>query len=146
MRVFDESKTKELKEYDLSKGYLKEDTLLVAHHEAVEAVEEVGHYEIVREYPNGGKDEEWVVDVSAVEAKPAQDEWENIKIFIPYTEKELAELEIVEMKCQLAATDYKAIKYAEGLISEADYAAIREQRQGWRDKINELERKIGGET
>ena len=146
MRVFDESKNNELHEYDLEKGYLKNDKLLVKHHEAVEAVAEKGHHEVVREYPNGGKDVAWVVDVPAVEAKPAWDEWEDVQIFVPYTEKELAALEVGELKRQLAATDYKAIKYAEGLIAEADYAAIREQRQGWRDRINELELKISGEA
>lgn len=34
MRVFDESKTRELTEYDLSAGYLKPDKLFIAHHEA----------------------------------------------------------------------------------------------------------------
>lgn len=48
-------------------------------------------------------------------------------------------LQIVELKAQLAATDYKAIKHSEGLISEEDYAPIKAQRQAWRDQINVLE-------
>lgn len=48
-------------------------------------------------------------------------------------------LQILELKAQLSATDYKAIKYAEGLISEEDYAPIKTQRQTWRDQINVLE-------
>ena len=32
---------------------------------------------------------------------------------------------IAELKIKLRSTDYKAIKYAEGLISEADYAPIK---------------------
>jgi len=47
--------------------------------------------------------------------------------------------EIAQLKNQLSATDYKAIKYAEGAISEEDYAPIKAQRQQWRDRINELE-------
>lgn len=43
------------------------------------------------------------------------------------------------LKKKLADTDYKAIKYAEGLISEEDYASIKAERQALRDKINELE-------
>lgn len=43
---------------------------------------------------------------------------------------------------QLTATDYKAIKYAEGLISEADYAPIKAERQALRDRINELEAEL----
>ena len=49
------------------------------------------------------------------------------------------EAQINELKEKLRETDYKAIKYAEGLISEEDYAVIKKQRQEWRDKINELE-------
>ena len=46
---------------------------------------------------------------------------------------------IAELKKNLADTDYKAIKYAEGQISEQDYESIKAQRQAWRDEINELE-------
>ena len=49
------------------------------------------------------------------------------------------ETQINELKEKLRETDYQAIKYAEGLISEEDYAVIKAERQGWRDKINELE-------
>lgn len=39
----------------------------------------------------------------------------------------------------LRASDYKAIKYAEGLISAEEYEPIKAERQALRDKINELE-------
>lgn len=90
MRVFNENKTIELTSYDLEKGYLKAEKRFVAHHEAVQAVEEQGHYETIAEYPNGGKEVEWVVDVQAVEAKEAWDEYEDIQVFIPYSVEELA--------------------------------------------------------
>ena len=48
-------------------------------------------------------------------------------------------LEIQQLKKQLSDTDYKAIKYAEGQISESEYAPVRAERQGYRDRINELE-------
>jgi NAD+--asparagine ADP-ribosyltransferase len=48
-------------------------------------------------------------------------------------------LEIQQLKKQLSDTDYKAIKYAEGQISEEEYASIRAERQSYRDRINELE-------
>lgn len=47
--------------------------------------------------------------------------------------------EINELKQNLVASDYKAIKFMEGEISEVDYAPIKIQRQGWRARINELE-------
>ncbi len=46
---------------------------------------------------------------------------------------------INELKQQLADTDYKAIKYAEGWISEEEYEPVRIQRQAWREEINRLE-------
>ncbi len=53
--------------------------------------------------------------------------------------KDQYRLEITQLKKALSDTDYKAIKYAEGQISESDYASVRELRQGYRDRINELE-------
>lgn len=91
MRIFNEDKTQELNqsEIDLSLGYLKADKLFVQHHEAVEAVEEVSHYKTVNEYPNGGKDVEKVIDTPAVEAREAYDEYEEIRVYIPYPEEEI---------------------------------------------------------
>ena len=59
------------------------------------------------------------------------------------TEAEVAEMErvaeIERLKEQLAATDYKAIKHAEGWLTADEYAPIKAQRQQWRARINELE-------
>ena len=49
---------------------------------------------------------------------------------------------IRDLKLKLSNTDYKAIKYAEGFISEDDYKSIKEERQGYRDRINELEQEL----
>ena len=54
------------------------------------------------------------------------------------TEEELKHIRIYELKKLLADTDYKAIKYAEGLISEEEYAETKAQRQAWRDELNTL--------
>lgn len=91
MDVYDESGKKlQEGEYDLAKGHLVPSTRKI-HHDAVEGVEEVGHWETVREYPEtGGKDVEWVVDVPGVEARGAWDEIEEIMLYVPYTEEELA--------------------------------------------------------
>lgn len=48
-------------------------------------------------------------------------------------------LEIEGLKLELRETDYKAIKYAEGWISEEDYKIIKEDRQRIRNRINKLE-------
>lgn len=92
MRILD-SNNVEIENPDLSLGYLTEDKILIAHHEAVEAVEEQWHYETVAEYPNGGRDVAKVIDAPGVEAKDAWDEYETIQRYIPYTEEELAAME-----------------------------------------------------
>ena len=139
MRVFNETKTVELTEYDLNKGYLKDDKIFVAHHEAVEGVAEEWHYETIREYSNGGKEVKKVIDVPAVPYQAEYDEYEDIQVFIPYTEKELASRKIAELKAKLEATDYQAIKYAEGAITAEEYAEMKTKRQAWREMINALE-------
>ena len=53
--------------------------------------------------------------------------------------KDQYRLEITQLKKQLSDTDYKAIKFAEGQISEEEYASVRAERQGYRDRINYLE-------
>ena len=50
-----------------------------------------------------------------------------------------------ELYTDLIRTDYQAIKYAEGLITEAEYAPIKAQRQAWRDEINRLEEEMKDE-
>ncbi len=143
MKIYNESKTEILTEYDLKKGYLKSDKIVKEILPAQQEVKEVGHYETIKEYENGGKDVKWVVDVAGQEAKPETPIYEDIQVYIPYTEDELKELRIAELKQRLANTDYKAIKFAEGLISVEDYAETKAQRESWRAEINELE---GGEN
>lgn len=87
MKILDESGI-EIKNPDLSIGYLKNDTMVV-HHDAVKQVEEESHYEVISEYPNGGKDLKKVIDVVGVEAKDAYDENVKIQRYILYTEQEL---------------------------------------------------------
>lgn len=58
-------------------------------------------------------------------------------------QKEEYAAEIQTLKKQLADTDYKAIKYAEGVMTDEDYQATGIQRQAWRRRINELEALIG---
>lgn len=77
---------------DLTLGHLRPGTR-TAHHDAVEGVTEVWHYETVAEYPNGGKDIRKVVDVPGVEAQAARDEEIPIQIYVPYTQDELDRIE-----------------------------------------------------
>lgn len=140
MRILDELNNELTeREVDFSKGYLQEEQLFIRRHEAVEAIEEKGHYETVMEYPNGGKDVEWVVDIPAVEAKEAYDEFETIQRFIAFTEAQLNAMRISELKQKLNKTDYCIVKIAEGSATFEEYAETIENRKKWRKEINDIE-------
>ena len=89
MKVYNQEKTQEITDYDLTKGYLVSDKMLKEHHEAVEAKEAVYDRILIKEYPSGGKEYKTVLVTPATEAKEAWDEYENIQVYIPYTENEL---------------------------------------------------------
>lgn len=68
--------------------------------------------------------------------------------YIEMTEEEIAEIEeqttapeqqILDLKQMLDDTDYQAIKYTEGWLTDEEYAPIKKQRQAWRDEINRLQ-------
>mgnify|MGYP001031908909 FL=1 len=52
------------------------------------------------------------------------------------------EKEILDLKEKLLETDYKALKYAEGVLTESEYEPIKQRRQEWRRRINELEKEL----
>lgn len=47
---------------------------------------------------------------------------------------------IAQLKQCLVESDYKALKFADGVLSEEEYAPVRAERQAWRDEINEIEK------
>lgn len=59
-----------------------------------------------------------------------------------YNKKCSLERRIKMYKIKLKRTDYKAIKYAEGEITYAEYSPILIQRRLWRSEINVLEAKL----
>lgn len=101
MKIID-SNGVEIATPDLTKGYLKQETQTV-HHDAVAGVEEVSHYETIREYPNGGKDVKKVVDVKAVPAQDAYDEEVEVQRYVLYTAEELAAQAEAKKKAEEAA-------------------------------------------
>lgn len=58
------------------------------------------------------------------------------------TQKAEAIKRIAALKSYLSATDYQAIKFAEGELSAEDYADMKTQRAEWRAEINQLEEKL----
>lgn len=143
MRVFNKDKTEVLESFDLEKGYLADD-VLVTHVPASPAVEEVGHYKTLKVYDNGGIDVEYIIDTPASPEVVEHDETEEIKVYIPYTDEELRKMaataRIGELKRLLRDSDYKAIKYAEGVLTAEEYAHAKAERQAYRDEINALEK------
>lgn len=65
----------------------------------------------------------------------------SYSIFVEFEKDEdkAREKEIIDCKKHLSETDYKAIKYSEGALSEEEYAEDKANRKAWRDRINELE-------
>jgi hypothetical protein len=138
MKVYNQEKTKILNEYDLSKGYLKEDKIVSKIIPSQEEIKEEFHYEF-KEYPNGGKDRIKIIDIPYQPFQEEKYEYEDIQIFIPYTEKEKAEIRIAELKEFLKNTDYKALQFAEGELSAENFEPIKQQRKKWREEINKWE-------
>lgn len=58
------------------------------------------------------------------------------------TKEEVIVYNIETCKAQLASTDYQCLKYAEGELTEDEYAPIRELRKQLRKQINELEDRL----
>ena len=106
MRLLDVTNV-ELESPDYELGTVKVDRLFIQHHEAVEAVAEAGHFEVIAAYPNGGKDVKWVIDVAAVEAADAWDEYEDIYRYIPYTAEELAERQRLAEEAYRNSPEYR---------------------------------------
>jgi hypothetical protein len=50
--------------------------------------------------------------------------------------------EIIALKSLLADTDYQCLKYAEGALTEAEFADTKAKRRAWREKVNELEAEL----
>ena len=138
MRTIDQD-GREIVAPDLEAGHLVPERILVAHHDAIEAVKEVSHYEVIAEYEGGGKDVQRVIDVPGIAARDAWDEYEDVYRYVPYTAAERAKMRIEVLKAQLAETDYAVIKIAEGAATAADYVDLIAQRQVWRAEINDLE-------
>ena len=91
MKILD-AQGNEILNPDLEKGHLESDKLTI-HHDAIAAVAEQSHNEVIKEYENGGKDVEKVIDVPGVLGCDAYDTYEDIERYIPYTAAELAAIE-----------------------------------------------------
>jgi peptidoglycan/xylan/chitin deacetylase (PgdA/CDA1 family) len=101
------------------------------------AVEEVGHYE-TRRYPNGGCSKEWVVDTPAVEA---YDEYEEIQVYVPYTQEQKDEKRASEIRGRLLQLSDDFVQSWAG----AYFPDLEERKKEFANLHNEL-RAILGKT
>lgn len=89
MRIFNENKTIEIKDYDKNLYYLKEDKLFIKHHPKVEAIKQISHYEVFRvNEKTGGIEYREVIDRPYEPEIEAYDEYEDIYVIVPYTIEE----------------------------------------------------------
>jgi hypothetical protein len=63
-------------------------------------------------------------------------------VYLPDTARLMRDIKL--LKAKLDATDYKAIKYAEGELPAEEYHTVRLERREWRRQINEMEDFIKG--
>lgn len=151
MKIYNEDFSKILNEQDIdfSKGYLKnvEYTYFI---EEQKEVKEIGHYIIVAEYPNGGKDIEWVIDKPGSPYIAAHYETEQVQQYILYSQQELDEInrsrwerekeqKINYYKEKLKQTDYQTLKFIEGRITQEEFDFWKNIRESFRREIRKLE-------
>lgn len=124
---------------DLELGHLVISKQPIKHHYIV-TQEEAGYYEIIAEYPNGGKDVEWKIDtpeeghwvtydekgneiktdIIIPDDAPHEidiDDFEEVYTYIPYTEEELKEKEMAELRGKEARTLEERVTQTEADIS-----------------------------
>ena len=133
MEVYNQNKTEILTEYDLTKGYLTTDYIDEIIPE-VQAVQEQGHYVTIAEYPNGGKDVEWVVDVAGAEHQPERIEKVPITVYVPFTEEQLKQQQINTKINRLTELTKDFAQVQAGLI----ITDIEERKAEFRTLLNEV--------
>lgn len=135
MRIFNQDKTQELKDYDLNLGHLEQDKL-INHIEAVEGKKEQGHYETLKTYSNGSKEVKYVIDIPKVEPIEEHDKTEDILVYIPYTETELRDIAIKNYPNKVA----ELIRQRYSLNDELAILRQRDEKQSeYREYFNYCE-------
>lgn len=128
MKVYNQEKNKILENYDLSKGFLIDDKIIIKPSQA-----EVFHYEM-RKYKNAGIEKIKVID------QPHKDAvFEEIKVYVPYTSEQLKANRIEEIKQEMESLSQDFIQYYLGGIIEN----IEERKARFISIHNELRELLG---
>jgi hypothetical protein len=78
------------------------------------------------------------ININGITREMTAEELAEMKAF--EQSAEFKQMQIMQLKNQLAETYYKAIEFAEGWISAEEYEPIKAERQAIRNQINELEK------
>lgn len=105
MKIYDETKTKVIDNPDLSRGKLVLDKLLVKHHEAVPETPQKTEFVNIKKFPNGGVSREERIVQKYVPAKEAYDEYEDIQVYVPFTDEEYKDYLRIKRKFLLEVFD-----------------------------------------
>lgn len=141
--IYNQDKTEILKyeDLDFDAGYLV-DKEEVIHHDAIQEKEEIGHYQVLAEYENGGKDIAWIVDEEGIKGQDAYDEVIQYKIYVPYSKEYIEHRQLIaqykDLWNKLLRSDYKLLKYLEGYYTDEEYAPIKQVREEYREAIRKL--------
>lgn len=133
MRIVD-SQGNELTNVDYDKGTTEPHKLLIAHHDAVEPKEAVYDTVFVSKGEKGDLYEYRLV-TPAVYGEEALDEYEDVLLYTPYTEEQLAEIE--KQKAEQAKRDEEARKQAE--VEAAKKKKNEEFLESAPDRVSTLE-------
>lgn len=141
MKIYNQDKTEILNDIDLELGYLADDKRLVRHVDAVE-----GHTEYIEHtyYDENGKvfgvsksiDEE-----KSTSSQPAYDEYEDIKVFVPFSEEQLKQNKIDQLQERLTELSRDIVQIYAGAQFDDSEARVRE----FRDIHNLLRELLGKE-
>lgn len=136
MRIFNEDKTQELTNYDPEKGYLLKDKIIGKILPPTQEIKEVSHFETIKLYANGGKDVVKVIDTPYKPPQPETYEYEDIYIFIPYTEEHIKNINISKLEERLIELTKDFVQDACGEYIDN----IDDRRKEFIEKHNELRR------
>ena len=149
MKVYNEAKTEIIENPNLELGKLIDDTL-TTHIPYSPRRERRVHEEVIAKYPNGGMETIEVVDEEEREEILEHDETEEIKVYIPYTEDQLAKIkrtkeieeELLSLRAWLSEHDYIGTKIATGRATVEEYKDEIAEMTVKADRINELEAEL----
>lgn len=141
MKIYNETKTQNLDNPDLKKGWLKQDKIIVKTIPATEEVQEQFHYETIKEYEYG-KSVRKVIDVEYQPAMPESYEYEDIQVYVLYTEEELKQNRIYEIRTWFEEYDNQVKQYERcvrlGIEFDKDIVELDNQAKTYQEELRTL--------